>query len=375
MSRKLAVKRLTASDLTFFVWHFENRPAGNQKAINLNADVFIHALYPSLPEAVRARGGKIPIDLYLYGPGLQGEYNLQRKIIKKGMSYKNWRLDGEYVQNPPEAPERFNCLTPGDMLVLQFDGEIVFPTALQCLFLAHSLSEDQRLHMVFDRYVGTRKMATISSADFSRLVGEAEPPPEHPVNEMMLDEALEEAAQGGFEGTSKLTKRKSGYRLSKEDLLKAKADADNTGHLGEEYVCGYLQERKNNRAIKDFEWISESNAASPFDFKIVRDDGDETVIEVKTTLGEFRRRFHVSYGELYEMTLRRQNYHLYRVFEIGERHARMRIADSPCELADGIMAVFSNLPEGVIPDSVSINPSLLDFGEVIEIQLNEGDEE
>ena len=40
MLKKLAVKRLTASDLTFFVWHFRNQPAGNQKAINLNADVF-----------------------------------------------------------------------------------------------------------------------------------------------------------------------------------------------------------------------------------------------------------------------------------------------------------------------------------------------
>lgn len=39
MSTKIAVKKLTASDLTFFEWHFKNRNAGNQKAINLNRNV------------------------------------------------------------------------------------------------------------------------------------------------------------------------------------------------------------------------------------------------------------------------------------------------------------------------------------------------
>ena len=43
MLKKLALKRLTASDLTFFEWHYRSRNAGNQKAINLNTDVFISA--------------------------------------------------------------------------------------------------------------------------------------------------------------------------------------------------------------------------------------------------------------------------------------------------------------------------------------------
>ena len=46
MINKLALKRLTASDLTLFEWHFNYRNAGNQKAINLNADVFKDQLYP-----------------------------------------------------------------------------------------------------------------------------------------------------------------------------------------------------------------------------------------------------------------------------------------------------------------------------------------
>lgn len=47
MSR-IAVKTLTGSDLTLFEWHFRNKNAGNQKSINLNANIFIDELYPYL---------------------------------------------------------------------------------------------------------------------------------------------------------------------------------------------------------------------------------------------------------------------------------------------------------------------------------------
>ena len=74
--RRLALKHLTRSDLTLFRWHFENENAGRQKAINLNADVFIEALYPALPPLAQERDGRLPIDLYIYGPGMASELNL-----------------------------------------------------------------------------------------------------------------------------------------------------------------------------------------------------------------------------------------------------------------------------------------------------------
>ena len=80
MIQKIVLKRMTSSDLTFFAWHYLNEPAGNQKAINLNADVFIDILYPGLPAIAQNRGDRFPLDLYLFGPGYAGEYNLQRKI-------------------------------------------------------------------------------------------------------------------------------------------------------------------------------------------------------------------------------------------------------------------------------------------------------
>ena len=137
MINKLAVKRLTASDLTFFEWHFRNAPAGNQKAINLNADVFSDQLYPSLDNIVRKRQYKLGIDLWIAGPAAAQPVNLQRKIIK-GASYKNWRLDGEIVHNPEDQPDRFNVLVPGDIALLGLEGDLFPDTVSLVLLVANS---------------------------------------------------------------------------------------------------------------------------------------------------------------------------------------------------------------------------------------------
>ena len=81
MPRKLALKRLTASDLTLFKWHFQNHPAGKQKAFNLDASVLVDELYPQLGEPALVPQPRYPLDLYLCGPGLAPANNLQRKIL------------------------------------------------------------------------------------------------------------------------------------------------------------------------------------------------------------------------------------------------------------------------------------------------------
>ena len=118
MFRKVAIKKLTASDLTFFEWHFKNRKVGgNQKAINLNSDIFINKMYPILPEIALTMNGKFPIDLRIFGPGFHGLHNLQRKVVKFG-TYKNWRLNGEFVYNHDSQVSRYNRLRPGDYLII-----------------------------------------------------------------------------------------------------------------------------------------------------------------------------------------------------------------------------------------------------------------
>jgi hypothetical protein len=132
--KKLALKRLTKSDLTIFEWHFRNRNAGNQKSINLNADVFVNELYPAVPAAALTNGNEMPVSVSIFGPGVKTELPLARKIIK-GAAYKNWRLNGEFIFNPAGDPERFNVLVPGDLAVMEFLGE-ARPTSLRMFLLA-----------------------------------------------------------------------------------------------------------------------------------------------------------------------------------------------------------------------------------------------
>lgn len=202
--RRLAIKRLTASDLTFFEWQFRNRNAGNQKAVNLNADVFIDELYPGLPGTAMGTEGKRTLDLFIYGPGLRSEYNLQRKIVK-GATYKNWRLDGEFVHNPPEDPDRFNVLMEGDLAVIEFFGETQ-PAAARMVLVGGRLPEDTSLHSILSGVVSAgRSMISLTPSRLAQLVEAAGTQSDHPINELVsLETALEVATLGDLQEKAKL---------------------------------------------------------------------------------------------------------------------------------------------------------------------------
>ena len=234
---KIAVKTLTGSDLTLFEWHFRNRNAGNQKSVNLNASVFIDQLYPHLPSTDPGRAGRIPIDLYLFGPGSAGVWNLQRKIIKGG-TYKNWRLNGEYITNPLDSPVRFNALMPGDFVIFDFDGEL-YPTAARVVFVAQGVPADAALHQGLANF-GIGSMAAMDLSRLRLIVHQAGVPEAHPVYELLLDAAVEDAAQGGAEGTRRLLARQPGRRMTRSELERARQRTDDVGRMGEELIDGYL---------------------------------------------------------------------------------------------------------------------------------------
>jgi hypothetical protein len=354
MSRKIAVKRLTASDLTIFRNIFETRGAGgNQKSINLNADIFIDVLYPSLPDAPEAEDGRLPVDLYVYGPGPGAELNLQRKIIKGG-TYKNWRLDGEFIR---EEPARFDHLHPDDYVVMEFVGNIV-PTQAKLLFVAKTLPADatlyQQLHAVMPP--GARSMLAVNAQQLASFIRAAGVPPDHPANEFILDAALEDAVQGGQEGIRRLLSRRSGRAVSVSDLRRARAQNDRDGELGEEFVNEHLSGERTAGRITGFRWESRDNPVSPFDFAIQWQKAN-TKMDVKSTRGEFERPIHVSIGQLVEMVRGPERYDLYRVYAMTESEARLRVARDVKAFAEGILNSLASLPAGVTVDSVSVLPA------------------
>jgi Protein NO VEIN, C-terminal len=360
---KLALKRLTASDLTFFEWQFQHRNAGNQKAINLNADVFISVLFPALPSLGNDR---LPIDLYLYGPAGKAELNLQRKIIKGG-NYKNWRLNGETVHNPDDDPSRFDVLVEGDIAVFEFD-EGVFPTQARCVLLAAAIAEDAPLHARLAPLLRTKSMVPIDERTLETLVTEAGLPAEHSVHALLLDADLEDAAQGGLEGTRHLRRRRATRRIQRGDLLEAKRRAEENGQRGEELVNAHFQQRLDAGEFKSFVWEAAENAIAPYDFRVEHHDGTSECIDVKSTAYDFSRPIHISLAELEEMG-EKSRYSLYRVYDLGETSASLRVAVSLNAFAKSVTEALSKLPHGVVADGVALHPETIGFSKSIRISI------
>lgn len=363
MLRRIALKRLTASDLTLFEWQFRNRNAGNQKSINLNADVFVNRLYPSLPDAAAELNGRLPLDLYIYGPGHGPAYNLQRKIVK-GNAYKNWRLNGEYIANPEDQPDRFNILEPGDLAIFEFQGRMV-PNSAKLVLISQKLTTDLPIYEELSGLLEEQSMVSVSvpqlQAIASRLRDDA-----HPFHELTLDAELEDAALGGERGTTALRRRPGSRVLTSEDLQRAIRAAEEVGRAGEELVDQYLRNQKKNGLIKDFVWESEKNAVAPYDFKLLTRDGQEIEIDVKSTSGEFERRIHISTAELLEISKRQ--YHIYRVYEVSDAGGSLRIAMDVSALVTAALSILSKLPDGVEVDSVSVDVSFIGFGDAVALQ-------
>jgi hypothetical protein len=369
MQRRIAVKRLTASDLTLFEWHFRNANAGNQKSINLNADIFIEHMFPSLPEVAETKNWRIPIDLSVYGPGHAGLYNLQRKIMK-GSAYKNWRLDGEYITDPHSEPDRFRVLAPGDFAVLDFAGSVV-PDSLKMLLVARNLQVDRPVYDRLLSLMGDRKMIVLPLAQLQAIAEEVDDD-EHPVHQLTLYGDLEDAAKGGARGRAALGRRPIARKVGRDELKRAREAGEQVGRTGEELVFAHLIGLKANRKIEDVTWVADVNAVAPYDFLVILTDGREVALDVKSTTGEFDRPIHISSNELAEMSTRR--YDLYRVFEITENAAKLRVAEDVGDFAPPIREQFSSLPEGVEVDSISVEPRKLQFGGTINLRMPDEEE-
>ena len=230
MPDRIALKRLTASDLTFFESLFRTVDAGNQKAINLNADVFVEQFYPSLP----ALASTVQVKLTILGPAGATPYAMSRAITKRD-AYKNWRLNGEFIRDPDGEAGRFNILKAGDLAVLEFEGDPT-PQSATLLLVAAATPTDAPLHAALNTLVpgGRKTMVEVTRAKIAEVASTV--PPTHPIWSMAADPqfsaALEDAAQAGVRGVHALS-RKTARPVSAAALAAAKVVAENNGRDGE----------------------------------------------------------------------------------------------------------------------------------------------
>lgn len=370
MSSKYALKRLTRSDLTLFEWHFRNRNAGNQKAINLNADVFVDQLYPTLPQVAASKNGRFPVDLDIYGPSGAPRLNLQRKIVKFG-EYKNWRLNGEFIVNPHDQPDRFNVLAEGDFALIEFSG-LHYPEAARIALV--SAIQDPKLHTECDRAIAGAKMRALTDIDVDSLITASDVAEFFPIAGARLETDLEDAAMGGIEGTRRLIRRSITRPISKQDLLDARRRADEIGVIGEEFVNSFLAGELSAGRIAGFVWESALNAIAPYDFRLELPGGQSTLIDVKATTNRFEGRMHISIAELDQMCNGGAEYRIYRVFEIEGRRAKVRISDPVAQISKSVVDTLSRLPKGISADGVCISPTVMSFGPELTVNLPASDE-
>lgn len=361
MVRKLAIKRLTASDLTFFKWHYENHPAGKQKAINLDAKILVGQFFPYLGEPSEVPQPRFPQDLYLFGPGLVSPYNLQRKILKQE---KNWRLNGEYVDGPEGDSERYNVLKPGDYALFDFYGDTE-PKTTKVVLIAQEVEADAGIHAELShRYDGGSirgSMRIVNEEELQQLIDAAAPPVGHALYDWVASDAIEDAALGGEEGVKKLLAVRGLRGVSPEEFLLKRKTAERVGILGEELLNDHFNRLEATGIVKSFEWTSSINAIAPYDFRVVGRELEERVIDAKSTSGDFLNPIHMSLSEVRRAVEGPEPYDIYRLYRVSEGSAKLRKACDIGPYLTDVLAAFIKLPLGFQVDGVSIKVSVLPF--------------
>jgi hypothetical protein len=337
-----------------------------------NADIFVEAFYPTLPELTATLGDVITVSLTIFGPSGASAYTLSRAITKRE-AYKNWRLNGEFVRDPDGQVGRFDEMAPDDLAVFDFSGE-PGPQKLSLLLISANSTNDAQLFATLSPLIsgGRKTMIQVSRA---QLAAAATGIPEtHPIwvlaADPEYDAALEDAALGGVGGAQKLAK-KIAKPVSAATLAAAKASAEKNGRDGEALAWVHLKGMLATGQVSFIEWASDSNAVSPFDFTVVV-GGKSVKIDAKSTTGDFARALHMSAAELTEAA-GSDRYDLWRLYKLDEDGACLRIAENIGSTAKEILAGISP-PAGVTVDSVSIDPKILKWGDEIVINRPEESE-
>lgn len=359
-----AVKRLTRSDLTFFEWQFRRQNAGNQKSINLNADVFIDDIFPYARTVAAGQPHQFPVRLQIFGPGLRRTPdNKTRKVIAAGGNQKNWRLNGEFVPDPDDDPTRYHGLAAGDLAVFAFEEGRAqpVPESIALVLVSQAEADDARVLADLHAFLGTGRMALLPPDVLGQV--SAASPADHPIRELLdieMDVALEEAALGSTEAIRKLRTRPSARRMSAAALAKARASAEANGRNGEVLVNIFLQNALAEGQITAFTWVSEENAISPWDFEVVELDGTVVRVEVKSTGGGFDRSIHISQNEVLaaaEAAAPRTDF--YRVFALSDDGGWLRVSQDIAAMCRTINGAVSGLGAGIAPDGYSIDVARL----------------
>lgn len=358
MSRKLAVKKLTESDLSFFhvnVVRYPNK--GKQKAFNLDRRVLEKTFYPDIAAVIDAdpekRAGLV---LSFFGPGSASRHLLTRKILK---AEKNWRLNGEDVSNPHDQPGRYDVLAPGDFALMEFSG-VGAPSSVKAVLIAANHDADASTHRAIQSMFGDFSMLVLTDGDIERIVAVGAPAITHPIRDWLDASLIEDVGQGGGNAAEILNSTRRGRGISEIELRNAKLAAERVGKSGEE-LLDQLFRANQYPDVAGHEWVAKINAISPFDFRLSMSDGVERHVDAKSTAGPFQNPIHLSLGEIRHAMHSGVPYDIFRLYEVKEYSACFRVAKNIAAQLAPVLEVITALPDGVDVDSLSFAPDVFTF--------------
>ena len=357
--RKLALKKLKKSDLTFFKSYFSGHDKAKQKGFNLDTQLIEGEFFPGLKALLKPLPQKSAlVALTLMGPGLAPVYPLARKIK---IDAKNLRLNGELVHDPDDQPGRFDALQEYDFALLEFGGSPI-PDAVSAVLISAAVPEDAALHPSFMRLLPSKtdSMCAITEEELQKVIDDASPLPCHPVRDWLEPELLEAVATGDSAAIETVIKRRPGRGMSATELKAAKLSAERTGELGEELLDAFFVSGQDP-LVETYEWVSQDNAISPHDFLVNEPGGAVRHVDAKSTSGKFEAALYLSTAEIRHALSSNVPYDIYRLHGVKESSAKLRIARDIKDRLIPVMAVLESLPHGVGADSLSFNPDFFSF--------------
>jgi len=362
---RIAVKVLTVSDMTFFdVFFKRSNVGGNQKSINLNADIFAKLFYPDYAERAAGRNIKDAVSVVILGPRPGHPYQIARHITK-GTSYKNWRLNGAAVPDPEDEAGRFDHLAVGDIAILEFFGDAA-PESVKIVIV--SGVDDPLLHeQLKNEMPSTKSMIAISRDRLSELAARSAVAGNHPIHVLLDDPELEEIlelAHLGTEPAARRLKERTGKPLTRGDLKKAQDRAERVGDDGEALAFRLLQSLADAGKLTPVRWTAKEDAAASWDFETAAPG--QARYDAKSTTRKFETPFHLSAAET-AAAAGDIPYHIVRVYDLTEDGAKARISQPIKEVATTILAWSEKLPPGVLPVGFTIDPACLQWGQPAEI--------
>jgi Domain of unknown function (DUF3883) len=393
VSDYVVLKRLTLnSDLGWFKSIFDGHALNTkQKSITLNK-VVLNAIWPSLltreamynacktamretkalspegmakyaAEKAKARMvGTLPVHVELHGPAGKPPISMDRIIA---LQDKNWRLNGDFVLDPPEDPARFYpVMQEGDLALIGLDG-VEWPTSTTVILL--SQTGDVALWESLQGRVsrGTRSMVRVDPADLIALADSLGLAADHVVRHLV---GTAPAAPGAVEGTSshlpptlaptKLGVSPPALTTTPAQLAERRAKAARIGLLGEKMVDAYLDAEAAPGQAAHI-WVSQKFAEHPYDFELLAPSGAVvTVLDAKATSRNWKDEFYMSAAELIYAASSPVPYLIYRVSRVAEgASGELRISEDIREFARTVVeALLSSSPTGTRLTELAVHP-------------------